>query len=400
MKLLSDKYLEQIKKLHQQDQSWGNSALNWVDTIVDLIEKEKPETILDYGCGKGKLAESLRKVKDSFIVTEYDPAIPGKDISPDSYDMVIATDVLEHIEPEYLHSVLLYLQKLIKKVGFFNICLQPAKRYNFEDGTNAHRILKPKAWWLKKLSQYFKVEEHPGRKIKREVTVIVRPKDKNDLTIACCYWGNWCGEWGPEYVNKLYRTTKFYISQPHRFVCFTDQSEGIDENIEILPLQSPSYVDILPKMVVYRPDNGLSGRVIVIDLDIVIVDSLDDMVSYYGEFCCKHNYLKFHEPGGDMLGFEFGYGEKIWDVIKGRTEEIEQKTKGDEREVYKLLIDWQNIDTWQMLYPGQLVSYKLDILKNGLDKFPENARLVSFHGQPRPHELLHIDWIKKHWGDV
>ena len=42
----------------------------------------------------------------TFEIKEYDPAIPGKDSLPEPADIVVCSDVLEHIEPNYLLNVL------------------------------------------------------------------------------------------------------------------------------------------------------------------------------------------------------------------------------------------------------------------------------------------------------
>ncbi len=72
------------------------------------------QSVLDYGCGKGTLAEAV-----SFEIREYDPAIAGKDENPLPADLVICTDALEHIEPEYLDAVLVHIASLTRMAAFF-----------------------------------------------------------------------------------------------------------------------------------------------------------------------------------------------------------------------------------------------------------------------------------------
>jgi len=57
---------------------------------------------LDYSCGKETLANALPQ----FTVHGYDPAIPGLDIHPEPRDLFICTNVLEHVEPEFLDMVI------------------------------------------------------------------------------------------------------------------------------------------------------------------------------------------------------------------------------------------------------------------------------------------------------
>lgn len=226
----------------------------------------------------------------------------------------------------------------------------------------------------------------------------------NDLTIACCSWKNFGGEWQNEYVNRLYRAIKRNLRKSFRFVCFTDDlSLDLDTGIETLELNVPSYVDILPKCILYNPDNGLSGRIIGMDLDTVIVGSLDNMFSYSGFFCVRKCFgpktsRRYWGIGGDMVGFEAGFGaELIWKRLVNETDKIELITGGDERELYKFLVYGKvQIDFWQDLYPGQYFSYK-NHLRGHRGRLPKESRIVSFHGRPRPHECLGVPWVRENW---
>ena len=46
--------------------------------------------------------------------------------------------------------------------------------------------------------------------------------------VVCIKWGN---KFGADYVNSLYRMVEKNLTIPHRFVCFTDNAEGIDPNL-------------------------------------------------------------------------------------------------------------------------------------------------------------------------
>src|SRR3954471_4118348 len=53
------------------------------------------------------------------------------------------------------------------------------------------------------------------------------------VNVICMKWGT---KYGPEYVNRLYRGVERRLARPHRFVCFTDNSGGIDPRVEIRPM--------------------------------------------------------------------------------------------------------------------------------------------------------------------
>ena len=143
----------------------------------------------------------------------------------------------------------------------------------------------------------------------------------------------------------------------------------------------------------HSPDAGLEGRVLVFDLDTIIVGDLTDFAEYDGAFTTRMEHKsRGRVTAGDLLGFEAGETYSLWENYKAISKYVE-KYKGDEREIYKLL--WKRLLYWQEELPGQLVSYKNDIRLNG-NRLPRNARIVSAHGVPRPHEIK-AEWIHSCW---
>src|SRR5215470_3483401 len=165
--LISPGYLELQKALHA-DGRYGVSSGRWADTARQLAAREQCADILDYGCGQGQLKAALGN-----SVCEYDPAIAGKEAEPEPADLVVCTDVLEHIEPDCLDAVLLHLRSKVKKQLLFAISLRPAGK-TLADGRNAHLIVESAEWWLDRLAPYFRVLEmiETGR---RELAGIAKP---------------------------------------------------------------------------------------------------------------------------------------------------------------------------------------------------------------------------------
>ena len=127
---------------------WGASGASWALVVKAFAQSINAQTILDYGCGRG----TLKKALVGWDVREYDPGIVGKDELPAPADLVVATDVLEHIEPELLDNVLEHIRSLAKIGIFFNIATSAAKEI-LPDGRNAHLIIKPPMWWHDRLSR-------------------------------------------------------------------------------------------------------------------------------------------------------------------------------------------------------------------------------------------------------
>lgn len=152
--LISAHYREQNAQLHRENMLYGVGGDRHADVVLTLIQKLNTRSVLDYGCGKGLLGRAL--AQKNIPIWEYDPAIPGKDESPRPADLVVCTDVLEHIEPENLHAVLGDLQRVVRKVGYFTIHTGPAQK-TLPDGRNTHLIQQGHEWWDRTLSQFFQV---------------------------------------------------------------------------------------------------------------------------------------------------------------------------------------------------------------------------------------------------
>ena len=138
------------KKLHQHDPSYGTFSVQYNNRIINHINKVKPKTIIDYGSGKGNLAKCLNQ----YNIDEYDPAIPGKDhITQKQYDLIISTDVLEHLYIDEIELICKEFCMLNPKSMFHCISTRPAAQI-LSDGSNAHKTIKSGDWWGMKLEQY------------------------------------------------------------------------------------------------------------------------------------------------------------------------------------------------------------------------------------------------------
>lgn len=160
--LISESYREQNRLLHETHAGYGAGGAKWAPYIARLMREEHYETALDYGCGKGLLADEMLRL--GLKVEEYDPAIPGKDAEPQPADLVICTDVLEHIEPVHLGAFIRDLRRVARRKLFFNVATRPAAK-TLPDGRNAHLIVRPADWWRKRLSREFHIvswEVRPG----------------------------------------------------------------------------------------------------------------------------------------------------------------------------------------------------------------------------------------------
>jgi hypothetical protein len=85
----------------------------------------------------------------------YDPGIPEKATKPEGqFDLVINTDVMEHVEGEYIDAVLQEIVDYAKQVAYIEIACAPAND-KFQSGPRAgqdvHISVHPPQWWEDKI---------------------------------------------------------------------------------------------------------------------------------------------------------------------------------------------------------------------------------------------------------
>lgn len=178
-KTLSDDYRSQLQEKHVDDNTWGNTGQIHYQTVLKLIGELNAKSVLDYGCGKGTIGSLFRQdqKKPDFpykdvAFYEYDPAIPEKADDKHQADLVICTDVMEHIEPDFLDNVMADIAHRTLGAAFLVISCRPAI-HRLPDGRNAHLIIESPQWWFEKWSKLLDITfaEAPG-----DLFLVMRPR--------------------------------------------------------------------------------------------------------------------------------------------------------------------------------------------------------------------------------
>lgn len=165
--LISHDYRLQIEKLHGKQQ-WGADGAKHAQKVESIAAAMDALTVLDYGCGENRLAEALKPRR----VSGYDPGIPERAKMPKPCDLVVCTDVLEHVEPDRIDAVIDHLFRLTARRCYLVISTREANA-KLPDGRNAHLIVQPAIWWIQKLQeQGFKIEAEDIRKKDVELTLV------------------------------------------------------------------------------------------------------------------------------------------------------------------------------------------------------------------------------------
>lgn len=142
--LISQEYCESQKTMHANPRGYGSRGDHWAETVMHVATRYQAGSILDYGAGQGRLGIVLRA--NGFVCRDYDPAVAGMDGKPRFADLVNCTDVLEHIEPRKLDTVLTHIRSLARTVVVLVVATRPANK-RLPNGKNAHLIVENEAWW-------------------------------------------------------------------------------------------------------------------------------------------------------------------------------------------------------------------------------------------------------------
>ena len=175
----------------------GISLIYYIPDLMEVVlNKEKAKSILDYGCGKGKLYSSTeyntlnldkkgRRLKDSlpnlWQLDYYDLYDPGykeySKLPKGKYDGVICTDVIEHIDENDCDWILDEIFSYGRKFIYLTIACYKALK-TFDNGKNVHVNVQEPEYWKEKLDKLHK--KYPHLNVYGTMDVMVEDKeDKN-----------------------------------------------------------------------------------------------------------------------------------------------------------------------------------------------------------------------------
>jgi len=237
------------------------------------------------------------------------------------------------------------------------------------------------------------------------------------VNIICMKWGD---KFPAEYVNRLYGMVSRNLSIPFRFICFTDDSSGIRNEVEIQNLPELSLPPGAPergwrKLTVFKENfGGLTGSTFFLDLDVVIVGPLDDFFTHSGDFLIAHDKKNPNKVEGNssIFRFEIGKYPQILEYFEKNSELVKSEVRHEQaylsREIHKL----GKLDYW----PDEWVpSFKYSCCPSWIKSWfeppsiPKGAKVILFHGLPNPPEAItgksgkwyrHIQpspWIREYW---
>jgi hypothetical protein len=161
------------------------------------------------------------------------------------------------------------------------------------------------------------------------------------------------------------------LTVKHRFVCFTDDADGLKCMSKPLPAGISGWWS---KLSLFRA--GLfRGKVLYIDLDSIITDSLDFVMDYKGPFAILRDFLFPHGMYNSSVmlwNMEFPHIWERW-LKQGKP----SREWGDQAWIREQM---PAADLLQDFFPGKFLSWKADCIEG---EIPKGAAIVTFHGTPK-----------------
>jgi hypothetical protein len=239
-------------------------------------------------------------------------------------------------------------------------------------------------------------------------------------TVICMKWGK---RYPADFANRLYSMVRRNVTGDLRFVCFTDDKEGLLPDVEYQPLPP---IDLPEKFMWYpwrkislwQPGlGGLEGEVLFLDVDLIVTGSLDPFFEYHpGKMCIAENWTQIGEGIGNTSVYKWTIGEhtEIFEKYQRDNTPIHAQFRASQQYVSAMIPD-------KIYWPSEwCVSFKHSLMpKFPLNWFqtprlPEETRIVAFTGRPDPDEARdgrwqapwykriykHVKptpWIAEHW---
>jgi hypothetical protein len=114
-----------------------------------------------------------------------------------------------------------------------------------------------------------------------------------------------------EYVTNLRAMVAKHLQRPHRFVCLTDHPEQLPPSVEGIAIEHPARVaGWWAKLHLFS--GVLTGRVLYLDLDTLVVDDLSPIVDYPSPFALVPHAGTFNGRDGKHVVKRFNSSVMVW----------------------------------------------------------------------------------------
>lgn len=235
------------------------------------------------------------------------------------------------------------------------------------------------------------------------------------LSVVCFKWSTpgYRSKFEAIHVNTLKRMVGRHYPDPHRFICVTDDPNGLDGGVEYVPLwndhaniPNPSWTNgpsCYRRLKVFSEwFMEIAGeRFVSVDLDVVITDDLRPLWNRPEPFLMWNTGHAMIPYCGSMFMSQSRENARIWNDFNPkdspRLSIQDGRMKGSDQAwmaycVKKPIPGWSTKDG--------VYSYRDHCVKQYQSKLPKGSRMVIFHGRPDPWDYSALQaspWIHDHY---
>jgi hypothetical protein len=226
---------------------------------------------------------------------------------------------------------------------------------------------------------------------------------------------------GADQVNVMRSMIARHYPDPHRFICVTDDAQGIDPRIDVVPLwddhadiPNPSFrggPSCYRRLKVFSRDIGavLGERFVCIDLDAVITGDLRPLFNRTDPFIGWRNPNPLWPLNGSLFMLTAGARPQVWETFDPLTSPAISHAAGcrGSDQGWMSYILGRNEPTWGpedgvYSFQDELVGRSIKPRRPPVPpyKLPSAARAVMFHGATdpwTPQARKVAPWVKEHY---
>lgn len=230
----------------------------------------------------------------------------------------------------------------------------------------------------------------------------------------------WGTLYSAEYVNILYNMVKRNLSKPFQMICFTDDANGIIDDVKCYPIPEIDLPTNIPermwkKLTVFKENlYSLKGTALFLDLDVVIVDKIDCFFEDSNPFMIIKDYRKQWRITGNSSVFRFEIGKHgyVYDYFISNFETIKATHRNEQEYLTWAVNEKKNLHYWPTPW---CPSFKYDCSS----RFPlavwkkptitDGSKIIIFHGEFTPKKAIQggfgkwyrylrpSNWITDYW---
>ena len=210
-------------------------------------------------------------------------------------------------------------------------------------------------------------------------------------SLTICVW-RWGRKYDGHYVERLKAGLKRHLAQEFTFAVFAPEAE--DEYLTKVP---GCFCRLRMFDPAWQEKHGLTGRIVSIDLDVVVTGPLDPLFDRDDKFSILHggNAQNPCPYNGSMFMLRAGARPDVWrDFSLKRAGEIPHFEFPDDQAWFAHKIP--DAAGWKVGIGSGVYAFQKPGWPKG-DALPTDARIVVFPGWRDPSKFTHLDWVARNW---